>query len=150
MAKITFHASSRWKGEGVGVDVAIRQHRLNIDEPKELHGKDEGPNPVELLLASLGSCLSVLAALFAPSFGVELKGFRVETEGDLDPAGFQGQAADRPGFLEIRYRFEVDSPSESKKVLALLDQIQRVCPVKDTLRGIPVKGPKVAPLQGFA
>lgn len=134
-----FAATASWAGEGVGVDVAIRDHRLFIDEPLELGGADRGANPVEFVLAGLGSCLTVLAALFAPKHDVELEDFRVEVEGDLDPAGFQELAEVRPGFLDIRYRFVVKSPSPQERVHALLEHIQRVCPVKDTLGGVPVR-----------
>jgi len=139
MANLTFRSEARWIGEGVGVEVRARQHRLLVDEPADLGGRDAGPNPVELLLAGLGSCLTVLAVLYAPAYGVDLRGFRVRVEGDLDPDGFQGKAPVRPGFLEVRYRLEVDSPSPAERVSALLEHIQRVCPVKDTLTGVPVR-----------
>jgi uncharacterized OsmC-like protein len=138
MPIIPFSATTKWAGEGVRVDVAIRNHRLVADEPAELGGGDAGPNPVELILAGLGSCLTVLAALFAPHHDVVLEDFSVDVEGDLDPDGFQELADVRPGFLDIRYRFTVKSSSPSERVEALLEHIQRVCPVKDTLRGVPV------------
>ncbi|MGC8668374.1 MAG: OsmC family protein [Chthonomonadales bacterium] len=136
---ITFSAQASWRGEGVGVDVTARGHRLSADEPAELGGRDIGPNPVELVLAGLGSCLTVLAALFAPKHGVDLQAFAVDVEGDLDPAGFQELADVRPGFLRIRYRIRVGSPSPRDRVEALLEHIQRVCPVKDTLTGVPIE-----------
>lgn len=117
----------------------MRNHRLVADEPAELGGGDAGPNPVELVLAGLGSCMCVLAAIFAPHHDVVLEDFRVDVEGDLDPDGFQELAEVRPGFLDIRYRFAVESPSPPERIEALLDHIQRVCPVKDTLAGVPVR-----------
>jgi uncharacterized OsmC-like protein len=139
MSIMSFSASTRWTGAGVGADVAIRNHRLVVDEPAELGGSDAGPNPVELVLAGLGSCMCVLAAIFAPHHDVVLEDFRVDVEGDLDPDGLQRLAEVRPGFLEIRYRFAVKSPSPPERVDALLDHIQRACPVKDTLAGVPVR-----------
>jgi uncharacterized OsmC-like protein len=41
----------------------------------------------------------------------------------------------RPGFLEIRYYIDIDSPSTPEKVQALIEHVERVCPVKDTFRG---------------
>jgi uncharacterized OsmC-like protein len=61
----------------------------------------------------------------------------VHIEGDLDPDGFMEKADVRPGFLEIRYHIDIDSPSAPEKVQALIEHVERVCPVKDTLKGVP-------------
>lgn len=45
----------------------------------------------------------------------------------------------RPGFQEIRYRIEVDSPSDVGKIRELIGHIEKICPVKDTLSGVTVK-----------
>lgn len=139
MANLTFKVESAWSGEGFGVEIKARQHRLRTDEPEALGGKDQGPNPVELVLGGLGSCLAVLAALYAPKYDVELQAFSVHTEGEIDPDGFLGQAPVRPGFQGIRYSFKVVSPSPREAVNALLTHIQGLCPVKDTLAGVPVE-----------
>lgn len=45
--------------QGRGADlvqqVAIRGHRLTVDEPPHMGGMDAGPTPYELLTAALGS-----------------------------------------------------------------------------------------------
>ncbi len=139
MANLTFKVESTWTGKGFGVLMKARQHRLLTDEPETLGGSDQGPNPVELVLGGLGSCLTVLAALYAPKYGVDLRQFCVWTEEVIDPDGFLGQAPVRPGFQAIRYGFKVVSPSPSEAVDALLTHIQGLCPVKDTLAGVPVE-----------
>ena len=54
------------------------------DEPVEGDGTDKGMNPVELLFSAYGGCLTILAAMMAPAYEVELEGCYVELEGDLD------------------------------------------------------------------
>ncbi|AKU25224.1 OsmC family protein [Anoxybacillus geothermalis] len=137
MPKLTFSSDVKWSGEGVRSVADINGKQVIIDEPPALGGTDQGPNPVELVLAALGGCINVLVSLFASHHGVELKGVQVHVEGDLDPDGFMEKADVRPGFLEIRYHIDIDSPSDPKNVQALIEHVERVCPVKDTLRGVP-------------
>lgn len=138
MATITFKSDVNWTGDGVSADAQSGPHTLRIDEPEALGGKNTGPNPVELLLSALGGCLVVLSNAFAPAHGVEINGVSVDVEGDLDPDGFQGLSDVRPGFSEIRYKLNIDSPSPADKVAELIEHAVKACPVKDTLSGVPI------------
>jgi uncharacterized OsmC-like protein len=96
MANVTFMAEAAWSGSGLYCEGEARRgeargFKVAVDEPKELGGTDIAMNPVELLLCSLGGCMSICAAAFARGCGVELEGFRVELEGDLDPDSFMGK-----------------------------------------------------------
>jgi putative redox protein len=54
-AHAVFQAQSRL-GDGLNSTVAIRQFSVGVDEPPGLGGQDAAPNPVEYILAALGSC----------------------------------------------------------------------------------------------
>lgn len=138
MPKLTFSANVVWSGESVRSVAHINGKQVMIDEPPSLGGTDQGPNPVELVLAALGGCLNVLITSFAKQHGVELQGSKVYVEGDLDPNGFLEKDLNvRPGFQEIRYRIDIDSSSAPERIQALIEHVERVCPVKDILRGVP-------------
>lgn len=128
-----------WSGQGVYCEGGTRDFKIAVDEPTSLGGTDRAMNPVELLLCSLGGCMSICAAAFARQVGVELKGFRVDLEGDLDPDGFLGKNPDvRKGYQEIRYRMHIDSPSPEADIERLKQVIRERCPVSDTLAGVKV------------
>ena len=45
--------------------VFVGSHVLQADEPVDVGGGDTGPNPHELLMASLGACASITAQMYA-------------------------------------------------------------------------------------
>jgi len=139
MAKMTFNSEVRWTGKGVSCDAISGAHTVRIDEPASLGGENTGQNPIELLLSGLGGCLVVLVNSFASSHNVEVKDVKVEVYGDLDPDGFLGLSDVRPGFSEIRYKLNIDSPSPAENIAALTEHVTRACPVKDTFKGVTVK-----------
>ena len=140
MAQATFNASMTWSGKGLYCEGGTRGFQLAVDEPVPLGGANKAMNPVELLLCSLGGCLSICAAAFAKTCQVDLKGFSVELAGDLDPAGFLGKDPNvRKGFQQIRYKIHIDSPSPQENIEELIALIEARCPVSDTLTGVEAK-----------
>jgi putative redox protein len=55
----------RGKASALVQDIEVGSHRLRSDEPASSGGTDQRPNPYDLLLAALGSCKSMTAALYA-------------------------------------------------------------------------------------
>jgi uncharacterized OsmC-like protein len=128
----TFKATAHLQ-DGVQVKTTARQFELIIDEPPSLGGKDTGMNPVEVLLASLGACQSIVARVYAPKFGVKLNDFRVEVEGDIDLDGFFDRAPVRPGYSDIRYTFYIKTDSPREKVEEFVRFLESKCPVGDSV-----------------
>ena len=59
---------------------------LTIDEPKNLGGKDEGPNPVEYILAGYAGCLNVVFNIVAKERGINIHNLKLDVNGDLNPS----------------------------------------------------------------
>ena len=64
----------RGDGEGLHHEVFVGSHRLAADEPLESGGSDRGPNPYDLLLASLGACTAMTLTMYAQRKGLPLRG----------------------------------------------------------------------------
>ena len=136
----TFSAGTRLV-EGMRTEASIRQFTLAIDEPTQLGGTDCGPNPVEIVLAALGTCQEIVYAVHAARLGIAIEQLEVEVEGDLDARGFYDVAAVDPGFSAVRYHVHIKSPETPERVRALVETVQHSCPVLDTLqRPLPIRG----------
>lgn len=92
----------------------IGPHRVNrsftwkADEPRQLMGNNHGPNPQELLLSGLGSCMMVSFIAGATAEGIQLESVKIDFEGTLDLRGFMGIGTNSTvGFPEIRYKIHV-------------------------------------------
>ena len=68
--------------DGVQLAVDVRRHRLLVDQPVEEGGRDEGMTPVELLIASLGSCIGYFAVRFCQRHQLATEGLRVRMTWD--------------------------------------------------------------------
>ncbi|MFP4643182.1 MAG: OsmC family protein [Spirochaetales bacterium] len=133
MPNATFKATTKLI-EGLQVENTVRQFTLRMDEPEDLGGTDTGINPVEAMLAALGSCLTIVAGAFAKQEGIDLQDFWVELEGDLDPSGFlQGAEGVRRGFNEVRFTPHVKTSSSPEDVQKFMDFIKSRCPVSDNM-----------------
>jgi putative redox protein len=59
-------------------DVKMGTHRLVADEPTGQGGLDEGPNPQELLAASLASCTAITMEMYAKRKGWDVSGLEID------------------------------------------------------------------------
>jgi putative redox protein len=67
--------------------IDARGHAIQADEPADKGGTDTGPEPFELLLASLGACTAITLRMYARRKGWPLDGVKVGVALDNDGAG---------------------------------------------------------------
>ena len=158
LAQFRFRATNRWQsgthsrtsiksfyGAG-GEQEHVREFVIDADHPEVLVAKDNGPLPVELVLAGLASCLTGGIGSISAARGVQL--FEVEStvEGEIDLQGVLGLSDDvRNGFQKIRVDFTIkgDAPEEklqqiveqSKARSAVFDISTNQVPVEITING---------------
>jgi uncharacterized OsmC-like protein len=112
---------------GYQARVTVRGHELTVDEPAEDGGKDTGPTPTELLLASLASCYTLALRWAAKHRNVPLGDIKVVAHGAYDGLKF--------GRIHLEVHGDLPPGEED----ALLRDASRVCYVSSTLAaGVPV------------
>jgi uncharacterized OsmC-like protein len=138
-AQVVFRATTTSDSDDLQTRSRVRSFDLRLDEPPELGGGDAGPNPVEAVLAALGSCQAIVYRAYASVLGLRLDRVEVEARGHLDVRGFLGDAAVAPGFQEVRFTTRVTSPEAPERIQELAALVARHCPVLDILsRPLPV------------
>jgi len=121
-ARVTFRADSALQ-QGFHSEVKLRDHQLTVDEPKGIGGSDQGPTPVELVLAALGSCQEITYRAFATAMGIALDGVSARVEGDID---FRG-------FFALRVNITLRSRASEAEIAQLIAAVNSHCPVLDML-----------------
>lgn len=129
----TFAVDTRSVG-GFRTEAQIRQFSLTVDEPESLGGSDQGPTPVELVLAALGTCQEIVYATYARVLGIRIDAVAVRAEGELDPRGFFGVADVPIGFQRVSFAVDIQSPAPSEAIARLIAAVNAHCPVLEILR----------------
>lgn len=114
--------------------VVARSFEIIVDEPENLGGTNDGPNPVEYIIAAISGCLNVVGHLVAKEMGFTLRGLEISAEGDLDPAKFMGQTTEgRAGYTVIRVTMKPDTDADQATLEKWLEIVESRCPVSDNL-----------------
>jgi len=123
----------RGKGGSLAQVIEVGRHRLSADEPTSVGGTDTGPNPYDLLLAALGSCKSMTAAMYArrkewplESVTVRLRHQKIHAD-DCESCESEDVLLDR-----IDCELELSGELTSEQRARLLEIANR-CPVHRTL-----------------
>lgn len=132
-AQTTFTSSSMLQ-DGLCSEAHMRQHTLTVDEPESLGGTDAGPNPVELILAALGSCQEITYRAYATALGIPLERVSVQLAGEIDLRGFFGvDNTVWPGYHKIHGTVTLESDASQEQLQQLQAAVNAHCPVLDIL-----------------
>jgi uncharacterized OsmC-like protein len=111
---------------GMRFAARVRSHIVVTDQPERAGGQDSGMTPVELLGASLGSCIALYVQQFCHARGLQYEGMQVEVEqrSERNPS--------RVGEFVVRVVMPTDLPGH---YLEMLERVVRSCPAHNTLAG---------------
>ncbi|HEU0286189.1 MAG TPA: OsmC family protein [Nocardioidaceae bacterium] len=117
-------AHTTWDG-GMRAVTDVGRFSVVVDEPESAGGTDTGPQPTDLLLASITSCMALSIAWVAKKRGIELSGLEV-----TGVATYKGLRFDRVAI-------SVSSDTPRDVVEELIPDAERLCYVSNTLRHQP-------------
>ena len=103
----------------------VRSHRVITDQPERAGGTDTAPTPLELLGASLGSCVALYVQQFCVARGLPFEGMRVEIDQKNE------KNPHRVGSFSIRLVMPEELPEH---YISMLERVVESCPVHNTLR----------------
>jgi uncharacterized OsmC-like protein len=133
-SNVVFRAGTKLE-EDVRYSATIRDFpAFAIDEPPELGGQDSAVNPVELVLAALGTCQEIMYSAYASVMDIKLDGVEVDVRGYLDTQGLLGlDESVPPGFKRIVFDARISSDASDEQLTQLINTVESHCPVLDIL-----------------
>ena len=114
---------------GEAYEVAVRGHRICVDQPTESGGGGTAPTPTELFVASLATCVAFYAGRYLTRHGYSRDGLGVSVAFDM--------ATDRPArvaAVRLTVRVPADVPPQR---WSALQAVASHCTVHNTLLDPP-------------
>ena len=131
--KGTFETVTTWREGAVSLTKA-RSFELQADEPQPLGGTDTAIDPMELLLASLGTCLTIGWITRANKRGIEVRDLKVTVRAPYDLRGYLGLSKNvRPGFSGLEYEVDIDTDADPAVLEEIRAETEKGSPMFDNI-----------------
>lgn len=121
-----------YKGEML-FESKLGNHSILIDVPASMGGRDRGPTPPELFVASLGSCVGAFVADYCRRAGIDTRDLTVDVSFD--------KAEDPTRLANLKVRVNLPYGDCAKREQAIR-RVAEHCPVHETiatLKGIEIE-----------
>lgn len=123
-----------WTDKGLRAVAKAGNHTWYADESVEDGGTDDGPDPVQMFLGALGSCIVITVGLYASRKKWPLE--KVEVNLDIErfnAADYPAYQGDSPIIHEIREEVIMHGSELTGEQHARLMEIAKRCPVRRVL-----------------
>jgi uncharacterized OsmC-like protein len=133
---LTAATRARWM-DGLRCQIEEGPWQLAADMPLKASGEESAPTPGMLGRGALASCLVIGVATWAARLGVPVEGLEVEVEADFDARGELGMGGVSPGYSEVRYAVQIESPAPEAEVDQVLALAERHTAPTSTCSAVP-------------
>jgi len=110
------------------------KHELIIDEPPARGGTDQGPTPIETMIASLLGCTNVILNRVAEKNHVEVQALSLAAEVSFNRRGVMLEEEVAVPFPEIRLTINLTTPATELQVERVKADLGKFCPVSKVIR----------------
>ena len=120
---------------GLGEEQKHRtKHMVDGDHPELFASEDNGPTPVETVLAALAGCLTAGIAAVAQHRDIQLHSVTATVEGGMDMRGILGIDTDvRNGYDGIKVTYDIKADATPEEIRAIVAQSQKRSAVFDVV-----------------
>lgn len=109
-------------------------HVMIVDEPPTMPGgQDKGPNPLDVMCGSFGTCQEITYKMYATVMGIDLKSVSCNVEGKIDLRGLCSITND-VGFSGIVGKVVLDTDATEEQLVQLKTAVDAHCPLLATLQ----------------
>lgn len=134
-ATVTLRADSWVAGFTGARPVKLGAHTILTDSAPGLGGNSLGPSAPEMILGALASCLAHTYLIVAALHAIPLDAVTIVAQGTLDLTGVVGlPVPEAPRIHAIDWQAEVKSDADADAIALLHAEVDRLCPVLNTLR----------------
>ena len=124
------HVQTDWL-EGLNFEATIDGHRIVMDVPERVGGKNAGTIPKPLLLTALSGCTGMDVAAIVNRSSSPFTAFSVSVDGDL---------TDRPPItytaIRVQYTMEGSAEGRDRAISAVRKSIEQLCGVAFLLKKV--------------
>jgi len=125
--------SSLSSGFVSNVKMATGNHTMVVDEPRDMPGgQNKGPNPLDVMIASLGTCQEITYRMYATVMGLDIKSISTDITGYINLNGLVGNGGP-VAFTKIQGTVTLESDEPEEKLNALKKAVDAHCPMCKTL-----------------
>ena len=116
--------TTTYKGEML-FETKKGEHTITIDVPDTMGGKDRGPTPPQIFIASLGSCIGAFVAQYCENSGIDDSGMTVDLSFE--------KAEDPTRLVNLRAMIKLPKGECGRRVKAI-EKVAGHCPVHATIQ----------------
>jgi putative redox protein len=107
-------------------ETAMGNHKLLVDVPEGMGGQDRGPQPPQLFIASIGSCVAALIAEYCVNHDINAADMRVDVSFDKE--------SNPTRLTNIKVKvFMPHANCDDKRREEALKRVAKHCPVHQTI-----------------
>jgi uncharacterized OsmC-like protein len=117
-------------------EVRFKGHVLVCDEPASVGGTEQGPDPLEFFVSSVGFCENVTFTRWAALKGVEFDSLQTSVRGHWDRRGQGEWEGVEPVFKDFVVEIRVSSSAPLARIIEVAHLAHKKCPMHASISRI--------------